>query len=303
MSDRKQLWTLAQEAMQAFGPFYREAMQKAIQDSGAPDDWYSLMRARHCEPAPLTVEHSHAMAPYSARERHSDGLEKLAGLELLERVGEDAYRLTDQGSEALEGIFTAAHQSLGAAEPLPAGKMDELNNVLYRLVEATLEAPKPGDKLAIGCSRLTDPGEETPGAVRADQYLTDLYFFRDDAHTGAWRPYGVDGRAWEALTFVWLGEAGTAEELAEKLPYRLYSAEDYAGAMQDLAERGWLVEESGVFKVTAEGKRVREEAEEETDRLFFAPWDCLSEVETARLEALLTELREKAQEMAGSEEG
>ncbi|MBU0705220.1 MAG: hypothetical protein KKC18_15325, partial [Chloroflexi bacterium] len=46
---------------------------------------------------PFTTERYHAMFPYSAPERFVEALEELARLELLERVGEGAYRLTDLG--------------------------------------------------------------------------------------------------------------------------------------------------------------------------------------------------------------
>jgi DNA-binding MarR family transcriptional regulator len=295
MIDKKQLWSLAQETMQAFAPFYREATRKATQDSGAPDNWFGLRLARGSDPAPFTVEHFHAMFPYTAPKQFAQTLEELAQLKLLETAGKSAYRLTDRGREAVEGIFRAAHQALGTIEPLPADEMDQLNSLLYRLVEATLEAPEPEDKWAIAYSRWTDPGEDASGAAKADQYLTDLVFFRDDAHIAAWKPYGVGGHAWEALTFVWRDEASTADELAERLPYRSHTVEDYQEALQDLADRGWVVEESGVYKLTDKGRQVREAAEEETDRYFYIGWSALSEDELKQLQDLLARTNENLQ--------
>ncbi len=225
MIDRKQLWTLAEETMRAFAPFYREAMQAAIQDSGAPDYWFGLSLARGSDPQPFTVERYHTLFPYTAPERFTEILEGLARLELLERVGEGAYRLTDLGRKAVEGIFEAAHQGLDTVEPLPAGEMDQLNGLLYRLVEATLAAPEPEEKWAIAHSRWTDPGAGASNSVKADQYLTDLLRYRDDAHIAAWKPYDISCHAWEILTLVWRGEASTAEELTEKLPFRNHTVE------------------------------------------------------------------------------
>jgi len=301
MNDQKQLWSLAQEAMRAFEPFYREVMRKAIEDSGVPDDWFALHLARGSAPAPFTVERYHALSPYTARGRQVETLGKLAQLELLERVEEEAYRLTDPGRETVEAIFGAAHQALGAAEPLPAGEMGELNRLLRRLVEATLEAPEPEDKWAIASSRWTDPGEDAAPSVLTDQYLTDLIRFRDDAHLAAWKPYAVSGHAWEALTFVWRGEAGTAAELVEKLPYRSRTVEDYRDALRDLVTRGWVVEESGTYSLTEAGTGVREDAEEATNRLFFAPWACLNGSETARLRELLARMRDELHGAAGDD--
>ena len=303
MTDKEQLWTLVQEAMQAFGPFYREAMQKAIQDSAVPDNWFALSLARGSDPAPFTVERFHAMSPYTAWERSAETLEEFARLEMLERVGGDAYRLTDLGREAVESIYGAAHQAMGAIEPLPADELNQLNDLLYRLVQATLEAREPENKWAITYSRWTDPGEGAPGAVKADQYLTDLVRFRDDAHIAAWKPYGVSGYAWEALTFVWRGDAHTAEELAEELPRRGHSAEVYAEALAGLASRGWAEETPDGYQVTEKGQALRQQAEDATNSLFFAPWASLSDDENAQLHGLLTQLRSNLQEMAETEEG
>jgi hypothetical protein len=301
MNDQEQLWALVQEAMRAFRPFYGEVMQKTIEDSGVPDDWFALHLARGSEPVPFTVECFHALSPYTARERRVETLEKLAQLGLLEKVEEEAYRLTNPGREAVQTIFCAAHQAIGAAEPLPAGEMEELNRLLRRLVEATLEAPEPEDKWAIANSRWTDPGEDAPPSVLTDQYLTDLIRFRDDAHLAAWKPYGVSGHAWETLTFVWRGEAGTAEELVEKLPYRSHTVEDYREALQALVGRGWIVEESGTYSLTGAGTQVREDAEGATNRIFFAPWTCLDGSETARLRELLIRMRDELHSAAGDD--
>ena len=283
MVDKQQLQSLAQDTFQAFAPAYREAMQKAIQDSGAPDNWFALNLARGSDPEPFTIDRFHTLSPYTAKKRQKEVLENLAQLKLLERAGEDAYQLTDQGRKAVEGIFGAAHEKLGKVEPLPADKMDQLNGLLYRLVKATLKAPEPKDKWAMAYSRWTDPGESAARAVKTDQYLTDLLRFRDDAHIAAWKPHNISGQAWEALTFIWRGEANSAEELAERLPFRSYTAQDYEQALQDLTSRGWVVEESGAFKLTEKGKQVREEAEETTDRHFFVGWSALSQDELAQL--------------------
>lgn len=287
MVDRKQLWSLAEETMRTFVPFYQEAMRKAIEDSEAVDNWFGLSLARGSDPAPFTADRYHALYPYTARGQLVDALEGLVQLELLERVGEDAYRLTDLGRGAVEAIFEAAHQDLATVEPLPSDEMSLLDRLLYRLVEATLEAPEPAEKWSIAYSRWTDPGEGARGSVLTDQYLTDLLRFRDDAHLAAWRPYGVSGHAWEALTLIWRDEASTAEELVERLSFRSHTAEDYQQALQDLATRGWVIEDSGAYQLTEQGEQVREEAEEATNRYFHAGWSALSEDELAQLQDLL----------------
>lgn len=296
MIDRQSLWALAQETMAAFGPFYQASMRQAIQDTGVPQLWGLLNLARGMEPRPISVDGLHALAAYTSRAQLAERLEELAQLEMLERVGPEAYRLTAMGREAVEDVFEAAHEDLAAAQPLPEREMEQLAALLWRIVEATLQAPEPARKLALRCSRWTDPGEQGALSVRVDQYLTDLVRYRDDAHLAAWKPYDVGGPAWEALTFVWREQARTAEELEERLPYRPFTVEDYARNLQELVQRGWLVEQDGGYALTEEGRRVREQAERDTDRHFFVGWSALSEEELGRLQDLLGRASDSLQE-------
>ena len=298
MTDKHELWTLMGEAMQAFVPFYQMAMGKAIQDTGVPDNWFGLYLARGCEPKPFSVEHFQELAPFGQREHLVERLEPLIRAQLMERVGDDAYRLTDPGREAVEAVFQAAHQCLGSIEPLPADEMDQLSDLLFRIVAATLDAPEPDEKWLISYSRWTDPGEGAPGSVKIDQYLTDLACYRDDAHSAAWKPYGVGGTAWEAFTFVWRGDARTAEALAERLPFRRHSAEDYAVALAELAARGWVEATAEGYRVTEKGGALRQAAEDETDRFHYVGWAALNEDELDTLGVLLTCLKENLRQAA-----
>ncbi len=298
--DKQQLRTLVQETMQALTPFYQAQMRQAIQDAELPDNWFGLNLARGSAPAPFSVDRYHALFPYTARKQFADDLDRLAELELLERVGEGAYRITDVGREAVEAVFEAAHLGMGAVEPLPADDMDRLNGLLQRVVTAALRADEPAEKWALIYSRWPDPGEDAPATVRVDQYLTDLMRYRDDAHIAAWKPYDVSGPAWEAFTLVWRGEASTAEELAEALPYRGYTADEYDLALQALADRGWVERTADGAGVTETGDQLRQEAEEATDRYYFAPWDCLSAAEVDQLQVLLTRLKEALDKLAES---
>jgi hypothetical protein len=131
--------------------------------------------------------------------------------------------------------------------------------------------------------------------VQARRKLLDVLSFRDDAHVAAWRPYGADGQVWEAFTYVWRGDASTAAELAEKLPYRHYDEDAYAAALQELVARGWIAQEGEGFIATEEGKRLRQEAEDATDRYFDAAWAGLGEAEIKELKGLLERMAEALQ--------
>ena len=132
-----------------------------------------------------------------------------------------------------------------------------------------------------------------PGSLgHVDQLLDDLNAFRDDAHVAAWKPSGVDGHTWEVLTLVWNGEANTADKLVERLPYRQYSKGDYHKTLLYLVQKGWIEEGPDGYLVTEEGKKIRDQAEVDTDAIYFGPWKALADGEINRIGALLSELRD-----------
>jgi DNA-binding MarR family transcriptional regulator len=123
--------------------------------------------------------------------------------------------------------------------------------------------------------------------------LLDLRAFRDDVYIAAWRPQEADGRIWEAFTLVWRGEARSAAALAEQLQgYRYYDEKAYANALAELVTRGWIKTDNGGFSATPQGHELRQRVEAETDRLFDAPWQVLSEGEIETLQELLGQLGE-----------
>jgi hypothetical protein len=277
-------------------------MGRAIQDSGVSDHWFALSLARGCEPEPFTLNRFVEIFPYTNSERLAPSLEALVKADMFDRVGEDAYVLTDIGRETVEGIFESAHQALGGIEPLPKIKMDELNNLLLTLVEAIVQAPQPEEKWSFCYSRWTDPGRDVSGAVRTDQYLTDLYRFRDDAHIAAWKPYEVSGAAWEVLTFMWREEAKSPNELVEALSYRMREEEEYVQILRDLTNREWVEIIEQNYQVTAAGEKIRQEAEDRTDHIFFAPWESLNKDQINDLQSLLKTLKAELTHMANSNE-
>ena len=297
MTDKRQLWTGAVQAVQAITPFYRPAMMQAIEKSGVPN-WYALTLARGAAPGPFSAQRFHAMYPYTSLQQQTDVLKELAQAGCLEAVGQDAYLIAGRGREVLAGIYHPAYESMSTVAPLPPDEMKQLNDWLWRVVQAALSAPEPLTKWAIAASRAGDPGEGWGAIVKTDQYLTDLNSFRDDAHIAAWKPYQVSGRTWEALSFVWEGKARTAQELAEKLPFRAYTQEEYAQSLDELVRLGWIEQTDEGCRMTEKGRALRQEAEDATDRYHLAPWDCLGDQEQAQLLDLLTRFRDRLDVLA-----
>jgi DNA-binding MarR family transcriptional regulator len=172
--------------------------------------------------------------------------------------------------------------------------MEKLAQLLAKLVEVILAHPIPEKKWNLEHSRITDPGEEFGNLTKVDQYLTDLNFFRDDAHVAAWVPYGVSGQLWEALTLIWRDEAKKAEDFPEPLlQYRGYTIEQYTQALNKLVDMGWLEKTEDGYQATEEGSGIRTEAEEKTDQIYYAAWKKLAEHELVEMYDLLTRLKEK----------
>jgi predicted transcriptional regulator len=300
MTDKKEILAQMERLSGEFMPFYWRGMQAAIAETEMGNNWFPMSLVRGSDPQPFSSDRYHAMLPYSTRQVFVDRLEELTQIEWLERVGEDAYILTDLGRSTIESIFAKAHEGLNTITVLPTDKSERLADLLQRIVAATLEAPEPADKWSIAYSRWTDPGADASPAARIDQYITDLHRYRDDAHVAAWRPYDVSGHTWEIFTFIWRDRVATAAEMAERMEqYRRYTTEDYQAALDDLAARGWVVGQDGRYQVTDKGHQLREEAEEATDRYFFVGWDALDENELAELGELLEQasilLRSEAQ--------
>ena len=112
----------------------------------------------------------------------------------------------------------------------------------------------------------------------------------------------MDGHTWEVLTLVWNGEANTVEKLVEALPYRTYAAEDFAATLNELSQRGWIEPGEDGYTVTPTGKRIRDQAEDQTNTNYFSPWKALTDEEVDRLGELLQELKEINLEMAEERE-
>jgi hypothetical protein len=297
------LWLLALEAWDRLAEVYGPAMaHAAVNEAGLAEGTYFgwMLAAPGFEPDPISAGRLAGRAPYTAQALNDARLADGAEQGLLRPAGEGEYYLTEAGRTAARRIFEAAYHVMTSLQPLPAAEMSRLADLLRRLVEACVAAPEPPGKYCLRLSRRIVPSDAAPALAWIDQYLSDLNFYRDDAHMASWKPYGIGGAAWEAFTYLWRGEARTLDELWDRLAFRGHARQDYADALEDLAVRGWIAAEGDGgspcgekgCRLTDAGRAVREAAEQTTDAYFFAPWACLGEGELGELRALLTGLRD-----------
>jgi len=148
-----------------------------------------------------------------------------------------------------------------------------------------------------------DPGVESQAMLRIRRKLTDMNYFREDAHIAAWRSfYDVDGRVFETLTQLWRDEAATPAELSEQLSeYRHYDEGDYTAAFNELVSRGWAAKEDGKYAITEKGRKIRQEVEDRTDDYFARPFANLNKAETEELRNLLEKLADLLKPLEGEE--
>lgn len=275
---------------------YLPILTRMLEEAGVQGgDVFAAQLAAAVAPAAITPDILLARTPYETHAVALGLLESAHGHDLLEKVADGAYQLTDKGRELAQKIAETAAVAAKTIQA-PAGA-ERLAALLRRAVDASLAATKPAHP-HLDRSRYFDPGPEAPVVERIRRYLNDLAAFRDDVHMAAWQAYDLAGHEWEAFSHVHaayvFGEpAATAEELAHKLGgFRGYDAAAYETALQKVAERGWLVAENGRYAVTREGKQIRDAVEAETNQLFFGNWNFSNE-EREELKTLLQQFHEE----------
>jgi predicted transcriptional regulator len=297
MSKIQDAWTKASATLGAFNPFYQEGIVRLAREHNAPNNWFTLTQVRSTEPKAFRVADLQAGNPYASPDRYRERLNALVEAGVLEAV-EGGYCLNERGRAIVDGFYNMAHENIKDLKPLSDSELDEVADMLGRIVHTTDDLPTPAAKPNFSFSRWTDPGDDAPAVIRIDQYVTDLIRYREDAHLGAWLHHDVSGPAWESLTYLWReDDVNTPDALAERLN-RGYTADDYQAAVNELVNQGWVKAENGHYEVTEKGTKVRETAETETDRLFYQGWATLSDAEVDRLDDLLERLNSALGDMA-----
>jgi hypothetical protein len=175
---------------------------------------------------------------------------------------------------------------------MPAPELKRLLVLLKQIVMECCVSPEPPHKWAIR-KRFRVADEHYPPIMQIREYLMDLFAYRDDSHLSAARQYFNDtGIVWIMLGSLEKGNAVNVQQMAEKMAFRGYEAEDYEIAIQAAMELGWVEPGShpDKFCLTEQGKQLREQAEQGTNKYFYAPWSVLTQDELEELYGLLTRL-------------
>jgi len=293
MRDEKSVFQLFGETSASIYPLSRDIMRPLFEEYFSEQRFYQpLFLAYNLTPEPISADLFQLRNPYANPDSIQEILEDAAAAGYLEIVGECEYQLAQKGSSAIETVHKAFYSHVNQVNQFPAEQLKELCSLMAKLVDSVSQTDLGSRKICFDASNGGHIQVDHGTLARVDQHLDDLNAFRDDAHIAAWRLSEVDGHTWEVLTFVWNGNATTAEGLAERLPYRQYTADNYQNTLEGLVKRGWIETGDDGYIVTAKGKKIRDDAEDETNKIYFGAWKVLSDDEVKRLGELLATLKE-----------
>lgn len=192
---------------------------------------------------------------------------------MVERYAAPAWR-TATPEQVLKARGTAMDRALRRmlGDRIASPELCEAAELARR---AALAADPAGCPMAAANAALPWPDE--PHAVLWHA-ATVLREHRGDGHLTALRVHGL-GPAESLVTHAAVGAAPQ-----EVFGSRQWSAAEWTAAHERLAARGLLAADG---EATAEGLRTRNAVEKLTDELAAAPWDALTQEETARLADLL----------------
>ena len=227
MINNEQLWEIGQTVLRSLGSHYEESMDSAAKEFGLETPiWYPLTAAYIFKPDPISVQRLKVRSPYSSTSYFETPLQALTESGFLTPSPLGGYLITDQGIEATLAIMFAAYKALDALSLLSKDKMQSLANSLGRLVQACMIHGYPISKWSIIYSRRLDESSSENHAAKIDQYLSDLFSYRDDSHLASWRNLAVSGHAWDVLSVVWREGPISIEVVSDRLARRKWTKEE-----------------------------------------------------------------------------
>lgn len=284
------IWELIKEAWGALSQRFEPVMEQAGQELNlTPRTWGVLMAVKALEPEDTTPAHLIVRSPYTAIESYHDRLKNASNAGLLIEVDEGKYQLSESGRASLEKLIAIGRLAMAEVDPLPQPNSNLLAELLDRIIQSSLNSPTPPDKWSIklSCKLLPLPQPPMP---YIEQEFTALAAYRDDAHLAAWQTSGLSATALETLTLFWNGEVDSLESLCKRLENRGHTCHVYQDSLEALRGHGYLQGPDHAPWLTGAGRVFRNQVEDDTNRYFFASWDCLSDKARKTLVDLLSAL-------------
>lgn len=198
----------------------------------------------------------------------------------------DLYTVTDAGRMVFKRVEAARHAYLASLTfpGVPMADVARLADTLHWLGEQHWAAPESRNKAHQARIRRAAAPPDAAPLVRLLDAVYALWFARDDAHNAAWREVAFAGPVFDLLTHLWEGKADTQPALVAAVAERQTAADMTAG-LRFLVAAGYVQPDGDALRLTPLGRMVRETLEQETDRIYFAPWPA--EVDAAWLRDIL----------------
>ena len=213
----------------------------------------------------VTIDRQRWRAPYATKDLWTATWEQLVEHGLAERSGA-GWRITAAGAGLGERLTRDIRAHLESLRLAPV----ELRRATAALTGLAAKIPSDSGR-AIGTRRgmlLRD--EIRSDIVRLDVAIMELWNRRDDCHIAAWQRAGYAGPALDVLSQVWEGKT-TLDDVAWALEAKQERA-DVERNVDEVAFRGDIARDGATLALTAQGKKRRDEIEQETDRRYFAGW-------------------------------
>ncbi len=294
----KSIWSVLEECFEPLNDAAYAVWQKIAKEQGFEPGWMTWVAAVFIfNDEPFSVEEFMLLFAYGSAEVNINRFESAVKQGFMVASSDNKFRATEKGLYWVDQIKQAAEAPLASLQPIAPDKFQKMLAYARRLASDSLSAPEPPSRFGVShYYRNMRPDESASPTRLFIHYFGTLDKYRGNAHRATWDHFGIEGNRWEAFSEVWGGKNNTLDKIFEELSFRGITREQYASILQELIGRGWLEENAGMYGLTAEGKRIREEAEALTDQYFFAPWSCLNESELDELASLSTQLRDGLRE-------
>jgi hypothetical protein len=211
----------------------------------------------------------------------------------IEPLQDGGSRVTEAARAGVRQIIETGNEQLAGFHSVADDDLKRLVTLLQQIITECKLSRQPPDQWAI-FKRFRVANEQSPLIAQVRECLMDLYAYRDDSHLSAARPhFNQAGIVWLVLGALWKGSAVNAEQMAETMPFRSYDTEDYEIALEAVVEIGWAeqAEHPDTFRLTQQGRELREQVERLTNQYFYTPWSVLVQGEMDELYDLLITLR------------
>jgi hypothetical protein len=254
---------------------------------------FSLLRAvegetRRGQSLTLRQMQEHLFNPYATRFDIFEQLPFLVERGYLQQL-DGGYLVTDAGCRLVDQIEIAARTYMGTLQVPASVALSELAVDLVDLVHRGWQSPEPLIKAHQERTQRRLSVEGAPELVQIEWAILGLWEARDDAHMAAWRAYRFSGSVFDILTRIWSKEAQTLPGLISLLEESQQSTDIQQGILE-LSKLGYVSAAEDHFELTAQGQRVRDAIEGETDRIFFASWEQIADDKVIWLSEQISDL-------------